>query len=80
MTLENEIPVGGVGIVDLVSEFDLDLINQKISHLVKFVESAVFCDDGFGAAIVISKGKVHGVLFYTFSGFEFLRLWYFITA
>jgi hypothetical protein len=54
VTLENEVPVRCVGIVDLIGELDLDLFGQQISYLVEFVESAVFCDDGFGAAIIIS--------------------------
>jgi hypothetical protein len=54
MPTVDEIPVRGIGIIDLVGELDLDSFGQQIRHLVKFVESAVFGNDSFCTAEVVS--------------------------
>jgi hypothetical protein len=54
MPTVDEIPVRGIGIIDLVGELDLDSFGQQIRHLVKFVESAMFGNNSFCTAEVVS--------------------------
>ena len=56
---ENKIPIGSIGIVDLVRKADPQFVGEQIRNFVEFVKTAIFSKYGFSTTVIVSQGKIH---------------------